>query len=193
MEVKILDTEFKMVGIIDTFISLIWTDRYDEAGDFELLLPMDIPVLDLIKEDYYLAIDESEHLMIIEDMTITTDVEEGRRMKIVGYSLEKILDRRIVWEKTVFKKTYADDNDTVGETPSLQDAVLQIIKDNITYPVVTKSDGTKALYSARQIKNFIYKKYFNIAKYCIKQSFKEGSLNATLRNSCRFFVFDLFR
>ena len=53
MEVKILDTEFKMVGIIDTFISLIWTDRYNEAGDFELLLPMDIPVLDLIKEDYY--------------------------------------------------------------------------------------------------------------------------------------------
>lgn len=187
MEVKILDTEFKMVGIIDAFISLIWTDRYNEAGDFELLLPMDIPVLDLIKEDYYLTIDESEHLMIIEDMTITTDVEEGRRMKIVGYSIEKILDRRIVWEKTVFKKTYADDNDTVGETPSLQDAVLQMIKDNITYPVVTKSDGTKALYSARQIKNFIYKKSTDeaITKLTIEAQYRGESIYEIVSMLCK--------
>ena len=53
-----MDTEFKMVGVIDTFISLIWTDRYDEAGDFELLIPMDTPVLDLVKEDYYLMTDD---------------------------------------------------------------------------------------------------------------------------------------
>ena len=54
-------------------------------------------------------------------------------------------------------------------------------------------DLMKSIYIIFKEKNFIYKKYFNIAKYCIKQSFKEGSLNATLRNSCRFFVFDLFR
>ena len=70
---------------------------------------MDTPVLDMIKEDYYLVNNESEHVMIIEDMTITTDVEEGKRLKITGSSLEKILDRRIVWEKTVFKKTYKGD------------------------------------------------------------------------------------
>ena len=36
MEVLVLNTEFESVAIIDTFESLIWTDRYYEAGDFEI-------------------------------------------------------------------------------------------------------------------------------------------------------------
>ena len=144
-----MDTEFKMVGIIDTFISLIWTDRYDEAGDFELLLPMDTPVTNLIKEDYYLVIDESEHAMVIEDITITTDVEEGKRLKVTGSSLEKILDRRIVWNKTIFKKTYVGDTTEVDTVPSLQDAIIQLLDENVT---------SSAAMTARQIKNFVYEK-----------------------------------
>lgn len=144
-----MDTEFKMVGIIDTFVSLIWTDRYDEAGDFELLLPMDTPVTNLIKEDYYLVIDESEHAMIIEDITITTDAEEGKRLKVTGTSLEKILDRRIVWNKTIFNKTYVGDTTEVDTVPSLQDAITQLLDENVT---------SSAAIAARQIKNFVYEK-----------------------------------
>lgn len=156
-----MDTEFRMVGIIDSYISFIWTDRYDEAGDFELILPMDEPVLDMVQADYYLSIEESEHMMIIEDMRVSTDAESGKTMKIVGYSLEKILDRRIIWEKTVFKQTYEDENDTVGVKPLLQDAVIQILQDNIIYPISKSYNyDTKTydeeFYAARQISNFIY-------------------------------------
>lgn len=188
MDIKILDTDFKMVAIIDTFISFIWTDRYDEAGDFELILPMDTPVLDTIKEDYYLTIDESEHVMIIEDMKITTDTEEGQRMKIVGSSLEKILDRRIIWEKTVFKKTYENNEDLVGVTPLLQDAILQILKDNITYPVMTNpSTGQKEFYAARQIKNFVYEASTDeaITKLTIEAQYRGESIYEVVSSLCK--------
>ena len=178
MEVKVLDTEFKMVGIIDTFISLIWTDRYDEAGDFELLLPMDTPVLKVIKEDYYLTVDESEHAMIIEDITITTDIEEGRRLKITGYSLEKILDRRIVWEKTVFKKTYIGDTTVVDKVPLLQDAITQLLDENVT---------ASAKMAARQIKNFTYEKSTDeaITKLTIEAQYRGESIYEIVSSLCK--------
>lgn len=177
MDVMVIDTEFKMVGIIDAYISLIWTDRYDEAGDFELILPMDIPVLSVIKEDYYLAVDESEHWMVIENMNITTDVEEGKRMKITGHSLEKILDRRIIWNKTVFKKTYADDNDTVGETPSLQDAMKQMLNENVISPAM----------SAREIPNFVFDESTDeaITKLTIEAQYRGENIYDIVSTQCK--------
>ena len=146
MEVIVLNKEFKAVGIIDSYISLIWTDRYNESGDFEILLPMDTPVSDLIKEDYYLIINESEHVMFVEDIYISTDIEEGSRLKVTGHSLEQLLDRRIVWEKTVFKKTYVGETTEVDNVPLLQDAIKKIITENIISPTI----------AARRIPNFIF-------------------------------------
>lgn len=172
-----MDTEFKMVGVIDTFISLIWTDRYDEAGDFELLLPMDTPVLDVIKEDYYLVVDESEHAMIIEDIMITTDVEEGKRLKITGYSLEKILDRRIVWEKTVFKKTYVGDTTEVDKVPLLQDAVKQLLNENVISPAM----------AARKINNFVFNESTDeaITKLTIEAQYRGESIYDIVSTLCK--------
>lgn len=174
----ILDKEFKMIGIIDTFISLIWTDRYNEAGDFELLLPMDTPILNIIKEDYYLVIDESEHVMIIEDITITTDAEEGKRIKISGSSLEKLLDRRIVWDKTVFKKTYVGDTTEVDKIPLLQDAIIQLLDENIT---------SSAKIAARQIKNFIYEKSMDesITSLTIEAQYRGESIYEIISSLCK--------
>lgn len=173
-----MDTEFKMVGVIDTFISLIWTDRYDEAGDFELFLPMDTPVTNLIKEDYYLVINESEHAMVIEDITITTDVEEGKRLKVTGTSLEKILDRRIVWNKTNFNKTYVGDTAEVDTVPSLQDAIIKLLDENVT---------SSAAIAARQIKNFIYEKSTDesITKLTIEAQYYGESIYEIVSTLCK--------
>lgn len=36
MDIYVLDTNFTVVKILDTFSSFIWTDRYNLAGDFEI-------------------------------------------------------------------------------------------------------------------------------------------------------------
>ena len=97
MDVTILNTNLDAVSIVDTYESFIWTDRYYAYGDFELYEAMREGLLDYIKQDYYLQSKESEHVMIVEKIQITSDTEDGNHVTVTGRSLESILDRRIVW------------------------------------------------------------------------------------------------
>ena len=133
MEALILDTNFKAVDIIDTFDTFIWTDRYSECGDFELYPPLDTNNLDSLRDDYYLINRESEHVMIIENIQIDSDSEEGPALAISGRSLESILDRRIIWTQTVL-------------SGNLQDAIKKILDENVISPTDTE----------RQISNFVF-------------------------------------
>lgn len=100
MEAIILDTDFSSIKVVDSFESMIWTDRYDEAGDFEIYVSANSDLMTYAKQDRYLFMRESEHLMIIEGTEISSDTEDGNKLIITGRSLESILDRRIVWNQT---------------------------------------------------------------------------------------------
>lgn len=123
MGIYISDTSFRLVAIIDSYESFIWTERYSDYGDFELYLPMeDLSVLQYLKADYYVEIRESDRTMIIEDIQIDTDVDDGPLLKISGRSLESILDRRIIWKQTSFS------NKTVIEV------IWQLLRENVISP-----------------------------------------------------------
>lgn len=98
MDLFVLNQSYETVAIIDAYESLIWTDRYNAYGDFELYLPMDVSLLAYLQIDNYLWMKESEHTMIIEDISIDTDVESGNHLTVTGRSLESILTRRVVWQ-----------------------------------------------------------------------------------------------
>lgn len=100
IDIYVLNKDFETVGVIDTYESFIWTDRFRDYGDFELYSVVDSNILNWCQQDYYLQISASQHLMIIEGIEITTDVETGNHIKITGRSLESILDRRIIWDQT---------------------------------------------------------------------------------------------
>lgn len=176
MDIFVLNTNFEKIGVIDTYISLIWTDRYDESGDFEVILSIDTLKLDAIKEDNYLTIDESEHIMIIEDISITTDVEDGKRLKITGRSMEQILDRRIIWNKTSFTRIYANDSDTVGTPPNLQNGIKKILNENIISPEI----------SARRIDNFIFEESTDplITKLTFEAQYRGESIYEVISSLC---------
>ena len=102
MDLYILNKNLDAVAIVDSYTSLIWTDRYHEAGDFELYLPISKNVLDYLKQDYYVWRNDSDHVMIIEKLLIEADAENGDKLTVTGRSLESILDRRIAWGLTNF-------------------------------------------------------------------------------------------
>lgn len=108
MELLVLDESFEPFAIIDTYNSLIWTDRYNECGDFELFTAMSMDLLNVIKQDYYIRRPDSDHVMIIEKIEIDTDVEDGNTITITGRSLESLLDRRIVWNETSLSGSFQD-------------------------------------------------------------------------------------
>lgn len=102
MDLTVLNTNLEAISIVDTYESVIWTDRYYAYGDFELYTAMREGVLDHLRQDYYLQSRDSEHVMIIEKIQINSDVEDGNHVTITGKSLESILDRRIIWgQKTL--------------------------------------------------------------------------------------------
>lgn len=135
MDVYVSDTKMETLSVIDNFNSLIWTDRYYQNGDFELYMPITESLLNAVKQDYYLRIRDSEHVMIVEKILIEADSENGARVTISGRSLESILDRRIAWGSTVLKG-------------NLQDALEKLLTDNIINPTDEK----------RKIENFVFKR-----------------------------------
>ena len=134
MELLILDKSFKSVATIDVFESLIWTDRYCGYGDFEIYTPANESMKSVLQEDYYIYIKESEHLMIIEDVEIDTDIEDGARMKVTGRSLESIIERRIIWGQTTLSGNF-------------QNGIKKLLTENVILP----SDEN------RKIPNFVFK------------------------------------
>lgn len=99
MEPLILDKEFNSLSILDTFESFLWVERYSSYGDFEIYTAPTKELLDVLKLDHYLWLKDSDQVMIIEEVSLESDVEMGNRATISGRSLESILDRRIIWNQ----------------------------------------------------------------------------------------------
>ena len=82
--------------IIDNAVSIIWVQRYNEAGEFEIQLQADRETFNLlVNNECYLTRDDSASVMICEDIKLTTDAENGDIITITGRSAESILSRRI--------------------------------------------------------------------------------------------------
>lgn len=127
-EIYILDKNFNNFAVLDTFESFIWTDRYNEAGDFEITTVANEYYLNIFRQDYYVQFARSEHLMIIEQIEISSDAEDGNTLRIRGRSLESILDRRVIWGWKTFSGKF-------------QNGIKELITENVISP----SDSNRAM------------------------------------------------
>jgi len=105
MNLYIMDESFKVQYVIDVFMSLIWTKRYYQYGDFELYLPIKQGYSDIFQLNYYVQREDDDTIMIIEKIETTTDTENGNYIKLSGRSLESILYRRVIWTQTTVTGT----------------------------------------------------------------------------------------
>lgn len=133
MELMLLNTDLDAIAIVENYESMIWTDRYQEYGDFEIYTPVTSSILSDFKQDYYLTNRDSEHTMIVEKLLIKTETETGNHITITGRSLESILTRRIVWKQRTL-------------TGNLQNGIETLLNENVISP----SDPD------RKIDNFIF-------------------------------------
>lgn len=98
----ILDEALDIVDVFETYKSVIWTTRYFDSGDCEFYLPAMEKTIDLLRKDRYIVpADDTTQAMIIRNIQVTTDVEEGNYLIVTGKSLSSILSRRIIWNQTV--------------------------------------------------------------------------------------------
>lgn len=119
MEIFVLDRNLDTIHLIDGYKSLIWTDRYNSPGDFELFTEVSGEVLKYVKKEVYLSIKESDRLMVVTDIEIDSDRDLGNLIRITGSSMESVIGRRIIWG-------------LVTLNTNLESAIQKIISENVT-------------------------------------------------------------
>lgn len=127
MEPFILNKEFEIIDVLDTFKSLEWVKRYYETGDFVLNCIADNNTVNSLINGYYLAREDDDRLMIIEKRNLTTAAETGNVIACSGRSIEAILERRIIWNQT---------NSRTNETA--ESFIRKLIDENAINPADTK-------------------------------------------------------
>ena len=98
MEVYVLDDLLRRIAVIDRYESLIWTERWQAVGDFELLLESSRNTRGLLRTGKHLAMTDSDRVMEIKYVENKIDDEGRKLLKVTGPSLEKVLEDRIATE-----------------------------------------------------------------------------------------------
>ena len=103
--------DFSIEGVVDEYVSCIWRPSYSDIGDFELYVGATKKLLDLLQINRYLvrttdiSIDNQnkvsyQKVMIIKNIELITDVENGDFLSVTGRELKFILHQRIIWKQT---------------------------------------------------------------------------------------------
>ena len=121
MIIHVLDTSLEVIGIIEDYYSLVWAERYYVCGDFELELPITYNNSPLIQFGNFLHIDNSDMIMIIQDIKSSTG-ESNTNIVVKGDSAESILKRRVLLNP-------------VNIFGDAEEEMYAIIFDNITSPM----------------------------------------------------------
>ena len=132
IEPIVLNKAFERIALIDDYSSFIWTARYYEVGDFEILVPADEYHIGLLQKRFYIIRDDDINIGIIENISLSVDEDQNEQMIVSGRFASSILARRIVSTQTQLYGTVSA-------------GVTNLINDSIINPVIT----------ARKIDNFI--------------------------------------
>lgn len=114
-DIYVLDQSFTLKGIIDSYESVIWRPSYSEVGDFEIYLGATVERINLLRQNYYVVrssditvengVTTYKRVMVIKNIELTTNVEDGDYLTVTGRELKFLLHSRIVWKMTTLNGT----------------------------------------------------------------------------------------
>lgn len=150
----------ELIGVIDDYESLIWTKRYNDVGDFVMVIPKDYQSNPLkarmVDKGLFLTIEGSDIVMRIDDKKPNTE-SDASNIIVSGESAESILKQRFTIEledvdeyiETVVYDVLAA-NISAPTDPARH---ISIFKD--TYPARVYSDQVEAQLAIDSVYNII--------------------------------------
>lgn len=113
--IYVLDQNLQLQGVIDEYVSIIWRPAYYDIGDFEIYLGATDKAIDLLRENRYVVrssdisvengVTTYKKVMIIKNIHLITDVENGDFLTVTGRELKYLLHQRIVWGRYLINDT----------------------------------------------------------------------------------------
>lgn len=132
----VADRNFTKIGVIDDYMSLIWTTRYYEHGDFQIEVPITQENVDMLAIGNYIIRNDNDNVGIIEKVDLVYYHTNKRVLTVTGRFLTQLLGRRIIAEQTVV-------------SGAISTCINKLIADAITNPAI----------NARKISNFVIGNY----------------------------------
>jgi len=129
MELILHESDRTQIGLIEGVDSILWNERFDRPGDFEIYTNVTMEFLETFKIGRYLSNSTlgSNSWMIIEGVEIVTDFSIGNKLIVTGRSLESLLDRRLIIPQLLIDSSLAVaisdliNNNVISATDSLRD------------------------------------------------------------------------
>jgi hypothetical protein len=132
--IYVLTPDLNLEGIIDEYVSIIWRPSYSEVGDFEIYLGASDKAIDLLRENRYVVrssdisvkngVTTYKKVMVIKNIQLITDVENGDFYCVTGRELKFLLHQRIVWKQT-------------NLTGTAENAIRRLVNENAINPTDT--------------------------------------------------------
>lgn len=132
IDIYVLDDEYKRSRVIDIYESLIWTERFNTKGDFELNLSKEQAQRFGIKEGEGLSIDDSTRIMVIHTIVEKDDDEDY--VTVSGPAFEKVLGERVLKEALIQRKPGDIPKPNTGEGITSSTVMFQTAKATNSVP-----------------------------------------------------------
>lgn len=116
MEAYTLDPLLRRKDVIDRFESLIWTERYQAYGDFEMDIYSTPTNRSLLKTGTFLAMNLSHRVMMVETVEDAVNSQGIKMLSVKGRSIEAILLDRVAKNSTADLTT--SPKWTITDTPA---------------------------------------------------------------------------
>ena len=133
--IYVLNPDLELQGIVDEYVSVIWRPSYSDIGDFEIYLGATDKAIRLLEKNNFIVrssditvengIATYENVMIIKNIQLITDVENGDFLCVTGRELKFLLHQRIVWSQTVLSGT-------------AENAIRRLVNENAVNPADNK-------------------------------------------------------
>jgi hypothetical protein len=136
MDLYSLTPDFLIKYKIERYTSLIWTQRYSTAGDFQLVVPPTGQLISILHPGCFLGLRGVREVMIVETQSF-----DGGLLTVSGRSLVSFLNQRIAWfenpdydhtdsSSTLFAD-YTTDDQTAGQF--ISDVVNKLVIDPVHF------------------------------------------------------------
>lgn len=95
MELITLNAQNQPAKLIENYDSLIWTERFNTVGDFQITTGNVSQFLSLLPEGTVVSLRETNVAMIVETHRIDRKKNQPEKLTITGRSMESVMDRRV--------------------------------------------------------------------------------------------------
>ncbi len=117
MDLMTLDANNQPAKLVENYDSLIWTERFNTVGDFQLVGGDVSRFMTLLPEGTRLTLRESNIAMVVETHQIERKKNSPEKVTIKGRAFESILDRRVSLP-SLAAATGSSDWNVSAKTPS---------------------------------------------------------------------------